>query len=194
MVIWLLEQAGAFADLIALLSIILTGGAWVIRMLLTGRKQVKGLFDKVDTLTKAVDKIAEQFQPNGGSSLYDRIDSIRAYQWNFAETLVDKPVWETDERGNCVKANSAYLKLAERTLSEVQGAGWENFLHPDDRAKVFEDWQDAISRKRAYEGTFRVRSKSGKLYVVRAFASPIETTSGRLVAYVGRYDDIHAIP
>jgi PAS domain S-box-containing protein len=163
-------------------------------MLMTGRKQVKGLFERVDNLTKTVETIAEQFKPNGGSSLYDRIEGIRAYQWNFAETLVDKPVWETDDRGGCVKANSAYLRLTERPLSELTGAGWENIIHPEDRAKVFEDWQDAIARKRAYEGHFRVRSKSGKVFMVKAFASPIETASGRLVAYVGRYDDVHLVP
>jgi len=189
-----MEKAGDFADLIALGTLVSGGGVWVIRMLLAGRKQVKSLFDRVDNLAGTVEKIADQFKTNGGHSLYDRIEAIRAYQWNFAETLVDRPVWETDENGSCVKANSAYLKLTERTMAELTGSGWENVLHPDDRVKVFEEWSDAIHRKRAYEGTFRLRSKSGKIYMVRAFASPIETSGGRLVAYVGRYDDVQPVP
>lgn len=193
MLAWLLEKAGDFADLIAVGSLIVTGGLWVVRMLLTGRKQVKGLFDRVDSLAKTVDTIADQFKPNGGSSLYDRIESISARQWNFAETL-PQPIFETDETGACTKANSGYMRLSERSLNELLGNGWENFIHPDDRAKVFEDWQDAITRRRAFEGNFRVRSKSGKVYRVTAYATPITTPSGRLVAYVGRYDDIKEIP
>lgn len=194
---WILSHAGEFTEFITLVGIIATGGIWVVRMLLAGRKQVKGLFTEVAQMRKErgedrqlLQSIAEQFKPNGGSSLWDVMQSIRAYQWNFAETLTDKPIWESDPTGACLKVNTAYTKLAERNASELTGSGWENFVDPADRARVYGEWSDAIERKRIFESTFRVRSRSGTLYQVKATAMPVVTDSGRLVAFVGRYDDV----
>jgi len=194
---WVWLHASEFSEFIALVGVIATGGAWVVRMLIAGRKQVESLFEGQKSLTKgqetlvaALQEIREQFKPNGGHSLWDMMESIRAYQWNFAETLTDKPVWQSDAVGACVKVNTAYTKLAERSASELIGNGWENLIDPADRARVFVEWGDAITRKRIFESTFRVRSRSGTLYQVKATAMPVVTDTGRLVAYVGRYDDV----
>lgn len=197
---WVLEHAGDFGEFIALAGVIATGGIWVVRMLIAGRKQVQGLFEGQKALTdgqtqlvEALQEIREQFKPNGGNSLWDMMESIRAYQWNFAETLTDKPVWQSDPTGSCTKVNTAYTKLAERSASELTGSGWENFVDPADRARVYAEWGDAIERKRIFESTFRVRSRSGTHYQVKATAMPVITENGRLVAYVGRYDDVMKI-
>lgn len=194
---WIWTHAGEFGEFIGLVGVIATGGLWVVKMLLAGRKQVAGLFEGQKTLAKsqkdlveAINEIREQLKPNGGKSLWDVMQSIRAYQWNFAETLTDKPIWESDPTGACMKVNTAYTKLAERNASELVGSGWENFVDPADRARVYTEWTDAIERKRIFESTFRVRSRSGTLYQVKATAMPVVTDTGRLVAFVGRYDDV----
>lgn len=197
MVAWLLEQAGNFGDLIALITVIATGGLWVVRMLMAGKKQVESLFTQQknmqaeqEQIKTVLSDIASQFKPNGGTSLFDMIQSIRDYQWNLAEIVTDKPIWECDEKGQCVRVNLAYTRLAERNSSEMLGAGWENFVHQSDRSRVFDEWTDAVARKRTFETTFRVVSRSGKTFQVKATAKPVETTSGRIVAFVGRYDDV----
>jgi PAS domain S-box-containing protein len=194
---WFWLHAGEFSELLALLGVIATSAIGVIRMLIAGRKQVQGLFEgqkrsdkRMDEFGETLKTIADQFKPNGGTSLFDMIQSIRAYQWNFAETLTDKPVWESDANGSCVKVNIAYTKLAERNPSELIGSGWENFVDPADRTRVYTEWCDAVERKRIFESTFRVRSRSGTLYQVKATAMPVVTDTGRLVAFVGRYDDV----
>lgn len=215
---WLLEQAGNFGDLIALMTVIAGGGLWVVKMLLSGRKQVQGLFSGQEALAKtaeqlsaAVKEIGQQLKPNGGTSMFDMIasahkqsvenrdmlsgmrealDAVRAYQWSFAETIADKPVWESDTQGNCTRINSALAKLSERTPAEFANAGWENFIDPADRSRVYDEWTDAIQRKRTFESSYIVKSRSGKRYKVNAHALPVLADGGRLVGYVGRYDEI----
>lgn len=218
MLAWLIEEAGKIGDVLALMGVISAGGLWVVKMLMTGRKQVAGLFEAQETfaktqesLVKVVKEISDQLKPNGGHSMFDMIsqahtasqsnaktledmkaavDNIRAYQWSFAETVAAKPVWEANEKGECVRVNNEYAKLTERNTHELTGNGWENCVAPLDRARVFAEWTDAVERKRIFESTFNVRSKSGKLYTVRATAMPIFTASEKLIAFVGRYDEV----
>lgn len=191
-------------------------------MLLAGRKRFEAMIaetkqvrEQGKALQTSVNEIVAQLKPNGGSSLFDMVksahkmsaentavighvretlDSMRAMQWQFAETLAEKPIWECDPSGLCVRVNTAYAKLAERTVAELVGSGWENFVHPEDRARVYEEWTDAITRKRTFEGDFRVRSKSGKSFKVKAISVPIMTESGKLTSFLGRYDEVTPLP
>lgn len=205
---WLLNQASDLNEFIALVTIISGGGLWVFKMLMTGRK-------RFEMMQASVNQIVAQLQPNGGSSMFDMVksahkmslenaavinhvketlDSMRAMQWQFAETIAEKPIWECDAQGQCIRVNTAYAKLAERSLAELTGSGWENFVHPDDRARVYEEWVDAVTRRRTFEGDFKVKSKSGKVFKVRAVSVPIMTETGKLASFLGRYDEVTPLP
>lgn len=205
---WLLTQASDLNEFIALVTIISGGGLWVVKMLMTGRK-------RFEAMQASVNQIVAQLQPNGGASMFDMVksahrmslenaavinhvkdtlDSMRAMQWQFAETLAEKPIWECDAQGHCIRVNTAYAKLAERSLAELVGSGWENFIHPDDRSRVYEEWVDAVTRRRTFEGDFRVKSRSGKIFKVRAIAVPIMTETGKLASFLGRYDEVTPLP
>lgn len=215
MIEWLLTQAGSFNELITLVTLIAGGGLWVVKMMMAGRKRVEAMFAQQTQMKAGLDDIMAQLKPNGGHSMFDlvkqahkqslenanvvaqtleAVDRIKAYQWNFAETLTDKPIWECDDKGACVRVNLAYAKLAERTVAELTGAGWENFIYPDDRARVYEEWHDAITRKRMFEGTFRVKSRSGKVFSVKATSIPVITEAGKITGYLGRYDEVTQLP
>lgn len=204
MIEWLLTHAKDFIDIFTLGGIFTAGGTYVVHMLMTGRKQVQQLFEQQR-------QILEQLKPNGGASMFDMVKSaamkadqtakalasltedvkrVRSYQWNFAETLSDKPIWESDQDGKCVRVNGQYAKLAERDTTELVGSGWENFVDPLDRERVYEEWGEAVKRKRVFESSFNVRSKSGKKFSVRAVAMPITTDTGKVVAFIGRYDEV----
>jgi PAS domain S-box-containing protein len=212
---WLLKQAGDLNEFIALVTVITGGGLWVVKMLMAGRKRFEAMFVQNQALQKSVNEIVAQLKPNGGTSMFDMVkqahklslenvtmvaqtleavDRIKAYQWQFAETLSDKPIWESDETGSCIRVNTAYAKLAERTVAELTGAGWENFVHPEDRSRVYDEWVDAVNRKRIFEGHFRVRSRSGKTFQVRAVSMPVLTENGKITSFLGRYDEVTPLP
>jgi PAS domain S-box-containing protein len=205
---YLLKEASSLNEFIILLTAISGGGLWVVRMLMTGRK-------RFEAMQSSVNEIVKQLTPNGGTSMFDMVkqahklsienagvvsqmmeavDRIKAYQWNFAETLTDKPIWECDPSGSYIRINTAFAKLSERTVAELTGAGWENFIHPEDRARVYEEWHDAVTRKRIFEGHFKVKSRSGKTYSVKALAMPVMTESGGVTSFIGRYDEVTPLP
>lgn len=187
-------------------------------MLMAGKKRFEVMLSETkvmkkqgEALQESVNAIVAQLTPNGGSSMFDlvksahkmsidnaqiighvkeSVDSMRAYQWQFAETLTDKPVWESDAAGACTRVNMAYAKLAERTPAEMMGAGWENFVDPSDRTRIYDEWTDAIHRRRVFEAAFNVKSRSGLRYAVKAVASPVVADGGKIVGYLGRYDSV----
>lgn len=204
---WLLKNSGEFMDIMALGTMIAGGGLYVVRLLMLSKK-------RFDALQKNVEEIVTQLKPNGGHSMFDMVkqaykqsqensqtlsnmqasvNRVHAYQWSFAETITDKPIWESDAKGQCTRVNIAYARIAERTTAELTGSGWENFLHPEDRSRVFDEWTDAISRKRIFESEFRTKSRSGKNYMVKAVALPVFSESNELIAYIGRYDKVEAM-
>ena len=212
---WLFNNAKDFVDVITLGGLISAGGLWVVHMLLAGRKQVQSLFDQQKVLTEGLNEIMTQMKPNGGSSMFDMMKTaakkseqnaqmltqltddvrrIKSYQWNFAETIADKPIWETDAEGSCTRVNGQYAKLSERDTTELTGSGWENFLDPADRERVFDEWHEAVRRRRVFESTYIVRSRSGRRYTVKAVAMPIMTDGGKVVAFIGRFDEVTPLP
>lgn len=208
---WLFDTAKGFGDLIALIGVIATGGIWVARRVLLSIKKLENIITSQASLAVAVSNISKQLQPNGGTSIFDvvkaanamsmknneaindlrdHISRIRAYQWTFAEALTDKPIFEASEDGGFVRVNNAFSKLAERNSPELMGSGWENFVHFEDRQRVFEEWTEAVRRRRPFESGYKVQSRSGKVYRVKVTATPVFKDDGVIAAYIGRFDEV----
>jgi PAS domain S-box-containing protein len=204
----LIGLSGEINEFLALATLVSGGGLWVIKLLMAGKK-------RYESLQISVNEIVKQLTPNGGTSMFDMVkqahklslenvtmvaqtleavDRIKAYQWQFAETLSDKPIWESDINGLCLRVNTSLAKLTERTVGEMVGGGWENTVHPEDRTRVYDEWTDAIQRKRTFESHYRVRSRSGKVYQVKAIAAPVFTEAGKVSSFLGRYDEVTPLP
>lgn len=218
---WILLNAKQFSDFIGLAVIIATGGVWVARRVVFSIKKLESVLKNQNEFTLAtaelkasVDDVRKQLKPNGGTSIFDIINDVkkksaetssvvseisegmtkmRAYQWGFVETVTEKPVFEANEQGHCVRVNAAYAKLAERNSPELLGNGWENFVCYSDRARVFEEWSDAIARKRIFESKYKVQSKNGKSYSVDVTAIPVLDDNGKVAAYIGRFDNVKEV-
>lgn len=148
----------------------------------------------------AVERVLAEFQPNGGSSLRDAINKIQstitivdARQWAIVAGLRD-PMWESDADGNCVRTNRALLDLVQRTFDEMAGAGWENIVSVDDRARVWKEWADAVSRKRPFESVYCVVNRAGTKFRVHASSIPFHTPDGVVAGFIGRYSSVEQVP
>lgn len=139
-----------------------------------------------------VERIVREFKPNGGTSMRDQIAALRdmlssmsARQWAIVDGLGD-PMWESDGQGRCIRANRALLQLSGRSIDQLLDNNWENIVHPDDREAVWNEWKNAVERKRPFEMRYRVVCSGGKAYCVDAIATPI--LQGQVMSgLVGRY-------
>ncbi|WP_019514976.1 PAS domain S-box protein [Sphingomonas sp. Mn802worker] len=74
------------------------------------------------------------------------------------QTLADLApvgIFRTDAAGGLTYANRAWYVLAGLTPDEAAGDGWASAVHPDDRAKVFADWQATAATSGNFRGEFR---------------------------------------
>jgi PAS domain-containing protein len=165
--------------------------------------------------------IKDQFYPNGGSSMRDQIDKLLVHtekaalahveikkevaalstsvetmasrQWALVATQ-SAPVFETDENGECIRANVAYLNLVERDFEQLRGFGWELCIDASDRAMVSREWQEAVSKDRSMELGFKIKgASSGRLYSVKCIASPYHDHNGNVLGYLGRYVSVEEL-
>lgn len=139
--------------------------------------------------------IEAEFRPNGGGSMRDQVVQIKQLVFNMTArqcALVDglgDPMWESDANGDCVKANRALLQLTGRSLQEMQGGGWENSIVSADRDRVWDEWCDAVERRRSFESRYRIRSIDGEIYTVDAIATPIRDGDA-VSGWLGKYRDV----
>jgi PAS domain S-box-containing protein len=71
------------------------------------------------------------------------------------------------------------------------GFGWWEYVHPEDRERSEQHWQECVQSSLNYETEYRMRGKGGEYRWFRARAVPIRDDSGRVVKWHGTCSDIH---
>jgi PAS domain S-box-containing protein len=71
----------------------------------------------------------------------------------------------------------------------VNGFGWLEYVHPDDKQKAMDEWLRCIDSGANYEAEYRLQSKDGSYRWFRARAVPIRD-DGKIVKWYGTCSDI----
>lgn len=186
-------------DLI-LIAQTLTAAGVIVGAVYSVWKWVWPTFRTLSALPAKIDKIYYEVTPNNGASIKDTINhlskevtAVAARQWSLVATQAD-PVWETNDRGECLRANTAMLSLVERDMEQMQANGWENIIHDDDAEWVLSEWSRAVSQRRAFEATFRVEAYvSKRVFKVTCISTAFKTSDGSVLGYIGRYTQIEEV-
>lgn len=163
--------------------------AWrfVIKPALNFLRQWKTCVDDVGEIKKAL-------TPNGGNSLYDKVDfaarSSRISQARIStmfDVVVDQPMFEADAKGEFTRVNTAFEKMFETSCDRMSGRGWFNCVIPEDRDQVVREFHHSVADRRALSTMARfVTQVGGFVLIVRLTAQPIEDeTTGDVVAWMG---------
>ncbi len=168
------------------------------------------LASRISNLEKMHAEIQKELKPNGGTSIKDvinvlatKMDTVvdntmfltnqanrmEARQQSLLNT-VEIPKFETDPSGDCIFVNKAYLNLIGRPFDEIQGKGWVNVIHPDDRIRVQVEWKNAIVDNRNFDMEFRIIDRDRQVYRVYCEATPI---SGASNGYSGSYERVEKL-
>lgn len=113
-----------------------------------------------------IEKIKEEFKPNGGSTLRDAINRIETrllleeHARRATSMILDVGIFETDGSGSCKWINRKFSELSGLAQSEAEGFGWINSIHFDDRERIVGEWTDAIKQKRAFNSYFKFVSNN----------------------------------
>jgi PAS domain S-box-containing protein len=76
------------------------------------------------------------------------------------------------------------------TEEEAKGQGWLKGIHPDDRLRVFDAWQEMLKSDRNFSLEYRMIIADGRMTWVSGVAKSISDEHGYHIGYVGINTDI----
>jgi PAS domain S-box-containing protein len=101
-------------------------------------------------------------------------------------------IFQSDPEGRCLYANGRFRSVCGFASEECSGEEWGRFIHPGDRARVFEDWSAVAHEGREYAGELRFQTSSGIIHWVHIRTAPMFSKEGIVIGHSGTAEDITA--
>ncbi len=98
-------------------------------------------------------------------------------------------VWVTDASGQVSEDSSEWRWITGQSIDEYLTGGWLAAIHVDDRDRIERDWLSCIKTGTVFDGTYRVRTKTGSYRHYDVRAVPIER-DGAIVEWMGASTDV----
>ncbi len=155
------------------------------RSLDLGRKgNHEGKADELDLMVNAIN----QMQVN----IKESFAALEQNEKHFQALAKVAPVgiFSTDTQGNCIYTNERWRELAGMSEAEAIGEGWARALHPEDRERVFAEWQQSVENKIPFQCECRFQRPDGKITWLLTLAEAELDTGGQVVGYIGTITDI----
>jgi len=187
--------------LIHLIGAILTAIAALFALMKPAKKWGKALWLKTGGRNGAkIDLILGELTPNGGMSLKDAVMRIEERQHGMDAffraqlNLHNVAIVRTDAEGKLTAINRQYQRMTGYSLVEVEGDGWINAIHPDDRAKVKKQWEEAIAGGREYIEDIKFLTASGETILTHASVFREIDAQDNIRGYLGTITPILETP
>ena len=120
-------------------------------------------------------------------------EALRESELSF-RTLADtvpQLVWTCRPDGYADYFNQRWCQYTGLSMEKSLGWNWTNFLHPDDRNKCFDVWNESLRTGEKYNIEYRFRCASNGRYrwfLVQAY--PLRNDSGEIIKWFGSSTDI----
>jgi PAS domain S-box-containing protein len=98
-------------------------------------------------------------------------------------------IWLTDPDKQSAFVNQGWLDFTGAKIEDFRGAGWANFLHPDDLLTYTIAFESAFDARRSFGMECRVRRADGKYRWLFANGAPLYR-DGRFAGFIGCSVDI----
>jgi PAS domain S-box-containing protein len=135
---------------------------------------------------RKLDVVFSELTPNHGTSIKDKVNALEKsivrnneltekifFRQRWLMENQNIPIFESDKDGLCTWVNEEYAHMFGKSASFFLGHGWKNIIHPEDRKRVEEHWENSVRDEIDSEDTFRVVAE-GRTIVVKAIANKTE--------------------
>jgi PAS domain S-box-containing protein len=115
-----------------------------------------------------------------------------ASERRFASITKLSPVgiFYSDRNGHHTYVNDRCCEMMGLTPAEALGLGWARVLHPDDRERVLQQWEQFIQENVPFHAEYRFQRADGTIFWVIGQASAEIDDQGQILGYVGTLTDI----
>lgn len=103
---------------------------------------------------------------------------------------VPQLIWSTRADGYTDFYNRRWLEYVGASFEQIEGGGWLDFVHPDDRAATRKRWDRAVQGGEPYEVEYRLRRHDSEYRWVLARGLPMRESSGAIVRWFGACTEI----
>jgi len=119
-------------------------------------------------------------------------EELRAQEALYASLTTASPagVFQTDLQGACCYVNDRWSAITGLSREAALGNGWVAALHPDDRQRVCDAWQQLVISKAPFNLEYRFIQPDGRRVWVLGQAARIVGNNGTVSGYVGTITEI----
>jgi PAS domain S-box-containing protein len=134
------------------------------------------------------------------AEVYLRSEAIEAHRrltetgrhYQFLADFVPQLIWTADPAGSADYFNQRWVEFTHLERAQLLMDGWQQLLHPEDRARTIELWRDTTrTRGERYQIQHRLRWHDGSYRWMLTTALPYRDTQGRILKWFGSTTDIH---
>lgn len=99
-------------------------------------------------------------------------------------------IWHTNAEGEFLRQQPRWNAFTGQTNAEIQGCGWLQAVHPDDKARTLKVWLNAVAQGSLYQVEHRLRRYDGQYRDMSIRAVPVRDADGEIREWLGIYTDI----
>ncbi len=107
-------------------------------------------------------------------------------------TASSQIVWLATPEGLAVSHEMpTWIAYTGQSAAEVEGWGWLDPIHPDDRTHTALAWSTAVANQSLFQTEYRLRAKDGSYRYFAICGAPVMETDGSIREWIGTCTDIH---
>ncbi|WP_238845557.1 PAS domain S-box protein [Nostoc edaphicum] len=107
-------------------------------------------------------------------------------------TATSQIIWGATPEGLAISREMlTWMDYTGQSEAEVEGWGWIDQIHPDDRASSTEAWNGAVANRGIYQTEYRLRNKDGTYRYFSVCGAPVLEEDGSIREWIGTCTDIH---
>ncbi|MEH2022921.1 PAS domain S-box protein [Nostoc sp.] len=107
-------------------------------------------------------------------------------------TATSQLVWGATPEGLGISSQMlTWMAYTGQSEAEVEGWGWIDPIHPDDRAHSTEAWNAAVANRSIHQTEYRLRGKDGTYRYFSVCGTPVLEADGSIREWIGTCTDIH---
>lgn len=95
--------------------------------------------------------------------------------------------------GRVEYVNRQFLEFTGLRLQDAIRSGWLEAVHPEDRDRCREAWNECIANGSGFDAQYRVRGRDGRDRWFRGIAAPVRDGDGRIVRWCAVATDVEEI-
>jgi PAS domain S-box-containing protein len=141
----------------------------------------------VEFIGTTMDVTARKSQQQALESAFQEMEALKN-QFRLAIDTIPGLVWSALPDGSTEFLNQRWLDYTGLSLKE--GVDWTIAAHPEDRARLVEEWRAALASGRPLEAEGRLRRADGQYRWFLIRSVPLRDETGSIVKWYGKSADI----